>query len=51
MKARGPYRVEYKWLDHDAEEKEEIFPTWKETCEFMKSLLDDGYEILGVSLA
>ena len=43
------YCVTYKFIDFDAESHEEWFPTWLECCKFMKGLLDDGYQILGVA--
>lgn len=43
------YTVTYKFVDYDAETKADKFKTWKEACRFMKGLLDDGYEILGVN--
>ncbi len=42
------YTITYKFVDFDAEKKTDQFKTWLEACRFMKSLLDDGYEILGV---
>ncbi len=46
---RGPYVVTYKFIDYDAEIKEETFNTWRETCDFMRQLLIDGYEVQGVA--
>ena len=42
------YHVTYKGPDYDASERREGCKTWKQACAFMKSLLDDGYLILGV---
>lgn len=42
------YTITYKFVDYDAEIKTNTFKTWRDTCKFLKSLLDDGYEILGV---
>ena len=43
------YTITYKWCDYDSPTKKEYYSTWKDACRFMKSLLDDGYEILGVN--
>lgn len=42
------YRVAYKFVDQDAEECLAGFNQWVDTCKFMKGLLTDGYEIVGV---
>ena len=42
------YTIRYKFVDYDAESKEDHFRTWAAACRFMKGLLDDGYEVLGV---
>ena len=43
------YSVTYKSVDFDAEVKVYGLRTWADTCRFMKSLLDDGYQISAVN--
>lgn len=43
------YTVTFKFVDYDAEIQKQYFTNWADTCRFMKSLLDDGYEILNVN--
>ena len=43
------YNIVYRWIDYDAEKKQDFFITWKDACKFMKSLLVDGYVILEVN--
>ena len=43
------YNIVYKFIDHDSPKKIDHFKSWRDTCKFMKSLLDDGYVILEVN--